>query len=88
MPHKRRSSAQLKKIAARLFKGKLPKRTDEELLIHAHDRTLIIKKINRDFFARVEGETRARFGNAQQIGEDIGEFLENGALPRSKGGWT
>ncbi len=67
----------------------LPSKNGQTIHVHAHGRLLLIKKLaSGSWFLRVQGEERARFGNAEETRADILHFLGNGALPRSKGGWA
>lgn len=66
----------------------LPKQTGESVCITAHGFSLNVKKLRRcEYFARIDGNQRGRFGDADQIREDIAQFLNNGTLPRSKTNW-
>ena len=47
---------------------------------------LFIKRTKRDeFFIRIPGHEHARWGTAQQAADDIEQFVQYGALPRSSG---
>jgi len=47
---------------------------------------LFIKRMKRDeFFIRIPGHEHARWGTAQQAADDIEQFVQYGALPRSSG---
>ena len=66
----------------------LPRRNGEVTSIDAHGHTLNVKRIKGDvFYARIRGTERARWGNAEEISEDIKYFRETGALPREKEGF-
>jgi hypothetical protein len=66
----------------------LPSRSGEILGYEAQGETLEVKKLKPgEYFAKVLGTQRGRFGDSEQIREDIAHFLETGALPRSKSNW-
>jgi len=74
----------------------IPKKLRETAQYEADGKVLEVTKIRAAYrepnvgpvdavyFARVVGQERARFGNADQIREDIANFLEMGNLPYSK----
>jgi hypothetical protein len=64
---------------------RLPSKVGESNEFGAHGKRFTTKRLRRDvWFLRCEGETRGRFGTAQEIQSDIGHVLETGALPREK----
>jgi hypothetical protein len=66
-------------------KLELPAVAGESLRYGTGQTQLEVKKLNRtEYFAKVVGTQRGRFGNSEQIQEDIHHFFENGVLPRSK----
>lgn len=79
----------------------IPKKLRETTTYEADGKTLEVTKIRAArydrsipahidavYFARVVGQERARFGDADQIREDIANFLEMGNLPYSKNSWA
>ena len=71
-----------------LVKIKLPATMGEEIKIAAHGHILSVKKLRTDFFAHIESVDLGRFGNAEQIREDIEYFMVAGSLPKSKISWA
>ena len=86
-PRKRKSVTSLLSPVQRT-KGQilsLPGASGGTIEYHSEGRTLKVKKLRPgEFFALVDGEKTGRFGNSEQMVEDIQNFLITGALPRSK----
>ncbi|MCK9355633.1 MAG: hypothetical protein M0R22_00570 [Dehalococcoidia bacterium] len=69
------------------MKRQLPKHNGETLTIVAHWKTLVVKKIKAgEYVACIKSSRHVRWGNSEQIREDIAHFEEHGTLPFSKGG--
>ena len=65
----------------------LPKKGEEAIIIGYGKVTAVLRKAGRDWSLRCG--RRVRWGNAQEIGEDIAYFREYGKLPpRIMGGWA
>ena len=56
------------------------------LRYEAHGKTAVLNRLTNspDYFLKIEGENRGRFGSWDQIKADLGYFKLNGVLPRAK----
>jgi hypothetical protein len=65
----------------------LPAKINDVVEFQAHGETLTVKKKGAGEYVAYLGEKprgHARWGNAEEIREDIAYFLDIGALPRGK----
>jgi hypothetical protein len=67
----------------------LPGASGGTITYESEGKTLRVKKLRPgSFFALVDGEKTGRFGDSDQMSDDIKNFLTTGALPRSKNSLT
>lgn len=61
----------------------LPRRKDDSVTFTAYGKTFAVKKLeNGEYHLRDTAiDSHSRFGDAQQIAQDIGHVLESGHLP-------
>jgi hypothetical protein len=65
---------------------RIPTRENEEVSFAAHGRTFVVKKLyGAVWFLKATDQTRGRFGDKQQIREDIEHATEFGVLPSATG---